>query len=173
MTKPSTRLPLATAEELYEKLKWDEQQLIVAWDVYPTFNFIVTTHHLYFDWILKGRGATPEQTERAKQLPPDAKLLFQAIIEVSNGSKHWTLTRQDVLDRQVITAVSGQGIFDYDSYFLGEMVHLFFDGYLVSMAAASSMIMRYFEWIIYGNESSAVEELSRALAGTKVQPLES
>jgi len=168
--KAPTRLALDTAEDMFEKLKWDELQLIESWGVYPTFNFIVTAHHLYFDWIVQGRGAQPEQTKRAENLPADAKLLFQAITEVSNGTKHWKLTRKDVLERQIITDVSKPIVADYDSYFFGEMVYLSFSGHFVSVSAASSMIMRYFEWMINGGDSRALEELSSALAGMRVKP---
>lgn len=168
MTKPSTRLPLATAEELFEKLKWDEQQLDESWGVFQTFNFIVTAHHLYFDWIIKGRGATSEQTARANSLPADARTLFQAVTEVSNGSKHWALTRQDVIDRQVVTEVTEPIIADYDSYFFGEMVHLSFDGRFMSMFQLSGIIMSYFEWIIHGGDDAVLNELSAALATAKI-----
>jgi len=160
-----TRLALDTAEDMFEKLKWDEQQLVESWGVYPTFNFIVTAHHLYFDWIIKGRGAKPEQTERARRLPPNGKLLFQAITEVSNGTKHWKLTRKDVLEHQVVTDVSKPEVSDYDSYFFGEMIYLSYNGYRLSMSAASALIMRYFEWIIYGGDEAALDDLSVAMLG--------
>lgn len=64
--KPSPRLPLHTADDLFKKLRWEEERLEQSWSEYDSFNFIVTAHHLYFDWILKGNAATPEQVERAK-----------------------------------------------------------------------------------------------------------
>ena len=155
--KALTRLALDTAEDMFKKLKWDEQQLVDSWGVYPSFNFIVTAHHLYFDWIIKGRGARPEQTDRASRLPPDGKLLFQAITEVSNGTKHWKLTHKDVLANQVITDVSEPEVSDYDSYFFGEMVYLSYGGHRLSMSTASALIMHYFEWIIYGGDEAILD----------------
>ena len=55
------RLPIDSCEALFEKLKWDFQQLEKDWtSPYTTFNFVVTAYHLYQDWIK--RAGSHEQS---------------------------------------------------------------------------------------------------------------
>lgn len=166
--KPSPRLPLHTVEELFEKLKYDESRLEQSWSVYDTFNFVVTAHHLYIDWLQGKRGATAEQAHRAHNLSDEAKIFFKAITEVSNGTKHWELTDPNKKEKQIIDEVTPPCIADYDSYIFGEMVHFRFDGYYISIFAASALIIGYFEWMIFGKDRTAKDELDAALANFKI-----
>jgi hypothetical protein len=166
--KPSPRLPLHTVEDMFDKLKFEETRLLESWSVYDSFNFIVTAHHLYYDWILCGKASTKEQTERAKGLPADAQTVFQAIIDISNGSKHWELDNKKSIDRQVVAEVTEPMCAGWDSYFLGDMVFFRFGAQFVSMAEISSLVMAYFEWVIFGEGKKTLDELSDALAAMKV-----
>jgi hypothetical protein len=166
--KPSPRLPLNTVEEMFDKLKWENSRLRESWSVYDSFNFIVTAHHLYWDWIHEGQAANPEQVARAKTLPADAKVVFQAIIDVSNGSKHWKLDNPGSVRRQVISEVTAPTCAGWDSYFFGDMVYFRFGDHFVSMSEISALVMHYFEWVIHGSASKSLAELSEALAAMKV-----
>lgn len=167
--KPSPRLPLNTVEEMFEKLKWEDKRLRATWSIYDSFNFIVTAHHLYWDWIHEGQAATLEQVARARALPADAKTVFQAIIDVSNGSKHWKLDNTGSIKRQVVSEVTAPVCAGWDSYFFGDMVHFRFGDHFVSMSEISALVMHYFEWVIQGSGDKSLTELSAALAAMKVK----
>lgn len=167
--KPLIRLPLHTAEDMLAKLKWEEQKLIDGWSVYDSYNFLVTAHHLYVDWILKGRAATPAQIARAQALPADAKEVFQAVIDVSNGSKHWKLDHPNALNRQIVEDVTDPICSGWDSFLNGDMVHFEFGGRFMSMSELSAFVMHYFDLIIYGTGTKTIAELSATLATIKAQ----
>jgi len=169
-TKPSPRLPLNTVEGMLEKLRWEESRLTESWNVYDSFNFIVTAHHLYWDWIHEGQASSAEQMARAKALPPDAKVLFQAVTDVSNGSKHWKLDNKGSQKRQVVEEVTDSICAGWDSYFFGDMIHFKFDGYFISMSELSSLVIHYFEWMIHGAGEKTLNELSASLKAMKVEP---
>lgn len=44
--KPTTRLLLENARDLFEKLKWERGRLEEGWSVYDSFNFVVTASSL-------------------------------------------------------------------------------------------------------------------------------
>jgi len=169
-TKPSPRLPLNTVEGMFEKLKWEESRLRESWNVYDSFNFIVTAHHLYWDWIHEGQASTAEQMARARGIPPDAKVLFQAVTDVSNGSKHWKLDNKGSQKRQVVEEVTDSICAGWDSYFFGDMIHFKFDGYFISMSELSSLVMHYLELIIHGIGQKTLDELSASLKAMKLPP---
>lgn len=170
LQKPITRLPINTAQEMFEKLKWEESRLAESWSVYDSYNFIVTAHHLYWDWIYLGHAASADQQHRARSLPDDAQSVFNVIRDVSNGSKHFQLTNEKSLKSQVVTEVTAPGCYGYDSYFEGDMVHFGFEDYFVSMAELSAVVIRYLEWIVQGTDINALNEMSAALAGMKLPP---
>jgi hypothetical protein len=152
---PSPRLPLNTVEQLFDKLKWEEARLVQSWSVYDSWNFIVTANHLSVDWIAeKGSPATQAQRDRRSDLPDDAKRLFKAIRQVANASKHFDLTTAK--PHQIVGEITDPEISDYDSYFFGEMIYIPYDDGRISMSAASALIMRHLEWVIYGGQKPCI-----------------
>jgi hypothetical protein len=167
---PPTRFALDTAQDMFKKLKRDEERLMETWDVYDSFNFVVTAHHLYVDW-LKPASATPEQIQRKKQLSAEAKEVFRAVLDVSNGSKHWQMTNPDSLARQVIISVSTPAINDWFAYFEDKpMVYFTFSVYKLSMAELSDFVMKYFDWILNGDGKPFPAQLTADLNALKVGP---
>jgi hypothetical protein len=164
---PSPRLPINTVEELFDKLRWEEARLVESWSVYDSWNFVVTTYHLCEDWIRKeGSVATQAQRDRLGKLPPEAERLFKAIRQIANASKHFDLLPKWKM-HQIVGEISEPGISDYDSYIFGEMISIPYDDYLVSMSAASAMVMRYLEWVIYGGDNASFGDIAEALASMK------
>jgi hypothetical protein len=145
--KPPTRIGLETCQDLYDKLRFEAQRLETGWNIYDTFNFVVTAHHLYVDWIPK-RGT--EKTKAKKQaLPTPAKKVLQSIIDLSNGSKHWQVDRATTLERQVITAKPTVGINDWHAYMLaGPMLYVEMGEYKLSMRELRDLVLGYFEWML-------------------------
>ena len=166
-TAPSPRLPINTVEELFEKLKWEEARLVDSWSVYDSWNFIVTAHHLYHDWI-GGRmsKATDEQKGRRKWIQDnvhEVERFFFAMRNVADGSKHFELDRSNV----IVGEISPPEVSDYDSYFFGDMIYIPYPGHRVSMFAGSAVVMRCLDWVIYGGDQHVIDELSSALAAMK------
>jgi len=167
--KVPTRLALNTAEDMFDKLKWEEARLDESWDVYDSFNFIVTAHHLYVDW-LKPDSANSSQIARKEALPEEARNVFRALIDVSNGSKHWKMTNKRSLDAQVIVRVQEPIIGCYYSYFANKpMAYFEFKGYDLSMAELSAFVMKYFEWILNGEGQEFPAELTVNLEALRIK----
>ena len=170
MTKPSPRFPINTVEELFDKLKWNETRLMESWGMYESWDFILTAHHLYKDWI-GGRmsQATTLQKDRWNQIEKKECLarFFQAIGNVADGSKHFDLDWSK--KKQIVDKVTDSEISDYDSYFFGKMPYIKYDGHHVSMYAGSAVIMRCFEWLMYGGDPIILEKMSSSLAGMKIE----
>lgn len=161
--KVPTRLALDTAEDMFDKLKWEEARLDESWDVYDSFNFIVTAHHLYVDW-LRPDSATASQIARKDALPEEAKDVFRAVIDVSNGSKHWKMTNKRSLDAQVIVSMDRPVIGCYYAYFANKpMAYFRFKGYELSMAELSGFVMSYCDWILNGEGQPFPAELTSNL----------
>jgi hypothetical protein len=166
--KPPPRLPLNNAEELFEKLKWEEARLLDGWGIYDSFNFVVTAYHLYYDWIKCGKAATQSQSDRAKSLTQEPLDLFQAVADLANGSKHFILDHKGAKDRQVVTEVTDLTCAGWDSYIFGDMVHIKFGIYFLSMSEMSALVMKYLEWIIEGGSDKPPIELSQSLAAMRI-----
>lgn len=163
-----TRLALDTAEDMFEKLKWEEARLMESWGIYDSFNFIVTAHHLYVDWLSLD-SAKPSQVARKAALPSDAQIVFQAVIDVSNGSKHWQMTHPASLKRQVIVRIDRPVIGCWYSYAEDKpMAYFDFAGYSLSMAELSDFVMKYFDWILNGEGQPFPTELTSNLQALRI-----
>ncbi|WP_208280573.1 hypothetical protein [Massilia oculi] len=148
--KPLTRLAINTNYEMFEKLLWEESQLKQTWGIYESFNFIVTAHHLYVDWM-KPDVATPEQIARKRLLPQGAKDVFQAVLDISNGSKHWKISNPKTLENQVIIRVQEPVIGCWEAWASDSpMAYFRFTKYDMSMAQLSYVVVQYFDWILNG-----------------------
>lgn len=166
---PSPRIPINTVEEMFNKLKWEEGRFLESLSVYDTWNFVVTAHHLSKDWIKKQPIATQDQKDRQASLPAEVTRLFVALGNIADGSKHFDLTWAK--NGQIVKEVTEPEVSDYDSYFFEEMIYVTYDAYKISMWAASEIIMKSLEWIIFGGDRAVVDELEATLAGNKVAPL--
>jgi hypothetical protein len=144
--KPHTRLGLETCQDMHEKLKWEARRLEDGWSAYDTFNFVVTANHLYVDWI-ENCGSQENKSKR-DSLPESAKMVMQSIVDLSNGGKHWQISRPNSLDRQVVKAVPERGINDWYAYLhAGPMGYVEFGDYKLSMMELSALVLGYFKWI--------------------------
>jgi len=170
MTLPSPRLPIDTVEQLFDKLKWEEARLDDSWSVYDSWNFVLTAHHLYHDWIggQKVFAATPEQLKSRStvQSEPVLEQFFFAIKNIADGSKHFDL--DGAKKKQIVKGIGQREISDYDAYIFGDMIFIPYGDYHVSMSAGSAILMRCLEWIIYDGDPIVLDEMSSALDGMKI-----
>lgn len=141
------RLPIASCESLFEKLKWEYSQLERQWDSpYVAFNFSVTAYHLYQDWIKKAGSA--EQKNRRDNLPANGKLLFEVWRDVTNATKHWELN-QNSQDRQVVSRISNPEISDWYAYFVtGPVYYVRVNKSYVSFSDLAYVTGLCFRWIL-------------------------
>ncbi|MEY4507082.1 MAG: hypothetical protein RL297_1660 [Pseudomonadota bacterium] len=159
--KPSPRLPLDSCEALFEKLKWDYEQLSKEWSSYCTFNFVITAYHLYHDWI--DRTGTKEQRKRKAKLPENGQFLFKVWRDITNASKHWKLDRPSQ-DKQVVTAVSQPQIADWYAYFVtGPVIYVQVGDARPSLTQLADVTLLSFKWMIEGEESFLLSDLERQL----------
>lgn len=127
-------------------------------------------HHLYVDWLKVENGASARFVSRKNRLPSSIKTIFQAAVDISNGSKHWKLTNKQSLDRQVVTNVEGPTIGDWWSSLIGgPMVYIEFDGYSVSMMEFSEIIVGALTWIFDAGDDPFPSKLTDWLATLKTQ----
>jgi hypothetical protein len=167
--KPATRFGLETCQDMYEKLKWEAQRLENGWGVYDTFNFVVTAHHLYVDWIRN--CGSPEIKEKMNSLPESAKMVMQSITDLANGNKHWQMTNPRSLERQVITNVDEPIIGDYYAYYVaGPMVYVDLDEYSFSMMELMDQVLGLFKWIFEDGDIAFPMELQNQLEMRRTPP---
>jgi hypothetical protein len=166
-SRPLTRFGLETCQDMYEKLKWEAHRLEDGWGVYDTFNFVVTAHHLYVDWI--DNCGDPEVKAKKLSLPESAKMVLQSIINLANGNKHWILTNKRSLERQVITKVYEPIVGDWYAYFIaGPMVYVDFGDYSLSMMELVDQVLGYFKWIFEDGDIAFPLELQNQLEQYKI-----
>jgi len=152
MSQPSPRIPIDSCEGLFEKLKWDYQQLQEGWTEYRTFNFVVTAYHLYADWI--DSAGTRTQRQRKNKLPEQGKLLFFALRDITNSSKHWELDAKGQ-QKQVVSGVSQPQISDWYAYLVaGPVLYVSVGLARPSMPELASLTLECFDWILQGEGMS-------------------
>jgi hypothetical protein len=166
-SNPPTRFGLETCQDMYKKLKWEAQRLEDGWSVYDTFNFVVTAHHLYADWIDQcGSAAVQEKT---RSLPAPAKMVLQSIADLANGNKHWKIEHKNTVKRQVVTKVYERLRGDWYAYFVaGPMVYVEFDGYILSMMTLMHQVLGYFKWIFEDGDIAFPLELQNQLEQRRI-----
>jgi len=161
MSKKSPRIPIDTCEGLLEKLKWDYQQLQEGWTEYRTFNFVVTAHHLYADWI--NSAGTRKQKQRKNNLPKQGKKLFSTLRDITNSSKHWKLNAKGQ-KKQIVSGVSKPVVADYYAYFIaGPVMYVSVGSARPSIPELASLTLECFDWILQGKERSFPVKLTEEL----------
>jgi hypothetical protein len=159
--QPSPRVPIDTCEGLFEKLKWDYEQLEEGWNEYRTFNFVVTAYHLYADWI--NSAGTREQKQRKNKLSERGKTLFSVLRDITNSSKHWELDTKSK-KKQVVSEVTTPQIADWYAYLVaGPVMYVSVGSARLSMPEIASITLKCFEWILHGTESSLPPEIEDRL----------
>jgi hypothetical protein len=148
----SPRIPIDTCDGLFEKLKWDYQQLERGWGVYQTFNFVVTAYHLYEDWI-KSTGSRL-QKQRKHKLPEQGKKLFCTLRDITNASKHWQLnTKSQAI--KVVSNVSSPEIGDWYAYFVaGPVMYVSVGDSKPSVPELAGTTLECLDWILNGPDNS-------------------
>jgi len=152
MSSQSPRIPIDTCEGLYDKLKWDYEQLEEGWTEYRTFNFVVTAYHLYADWIDK--VGTRKQKQRKNKLPAQAQKLFFTLRDITNSSKHCELDASG-RKKQIVSEVSKPIIADWYAYFIaGPVMYVLVDSARPSLPELASLTLECFDWLLRASEDA-------------------
>lgn len=168
-SKPPTRFGLETCQDMYDKLKLEAQRLEDGWSVCDTFNFVVTAHHLYNDWI--DNCGSPEAKAKKCSLPEPAKMVMQSIVDLANGNKHWQMTNKRSLERQVVKKVHERIVGDWYAYLVaGQMVYVDFGDYRLSMFELMHQVLGYFKWIFEDGNIAFPLELQNQLELCRIRP---
>lgn len=156
------RLPIDSCEALFEKLKWDFQQLEKDWtSPYTTFNFVVTAYHLYQDWIK--RAGSHEQRLRRSQLPETGKLLFNIWRDLTNATKHWELNDYSK-QQQVVNDITGPITGDWYAFLIsGPVFYIRVGGALPSLPELAQATISCFDWILTGENAIELAKLEAIL----------
>lgn len=154
---PSPRIPINTCEDLFEKLKWDYEELKLGWHEYRSFNFVVTAYHLYADWF-KSAG-TLKQRQRLNKLPDSALTLFKTLRDITNASKHWKLDK-DNKAKQIVTAVSPPVTAGWHAYLVtGPVTYITVGNARLSMPELACLTLECLTWILQGQPTDFPQEL--------------
>lgn len=160
-TSTSPRLPINTCEELFEKVKWDLQELQQGWTEYRTFNFVVTAYHLYADWI--DSVGTREQRQRKNALPTPGKKLFFVLRDITNASKHWHLDAQGER-KKIVSDTSSPIIADWYAYFIaGPVIYVSVDNARPSLPEIAHATVKCLKWILDGGTGPFPSDLDKEL----------
>ena len=155
------RIPLNGCSALFEKLKFDFEELKQGPVEYKAFNFVITAYHLYQDWI-NAVGSTSAKIKK-DNLPDSAKCLFNVWRDITNATKHWELNNSS-LRRKVVEDVSNPVIADWHAYFIsGPVIYVSVSGREISLSTLAEITIDCFEWILNDSKSVFPEELKSSI----------
>jgi hypothetical protein len=167
LEKSAARFDVNSCNDMYAKLLFEVNRLENGWSEFDSMNFVFTAHHLYVDWI--SRCGTSHAQSKKAELPPGPVLVMQAVIDLSNGNKHWKVDRPGSLKKQVVTNVTSPLRGDWYSYLVaGPMVYIELNDYCISMRELTLQVCGYFAWILDENLSHFPSELVAQLEALRV-----
>ena len=160
---PSPRIPLHSCEALLEKLKWDYAELERGWTEYRTFNFVITAHHLYTDWI-KSAGTLDQQKRKGiVSRYASGKLLFDTFKDITNATKHFKLDTKNK-SNQVVSEVSQPQTASWYAYLIaGDVIYVTVGLARPSMPELADTAVKCLEWILSGTGTSLPIDLAEGL----------
>jgi hypothetical protein len=142
---------LRTPYDLYEKLKYDAEQLLRRreesdderrLEEFEAFNFFVTAWHLHKDWLHGRSPAKPKHAlEKIKTASSKLMEIKQVIRDIANGSKHFELEEKPKV------VVGEREISSFFAYFFGPQFPIDTKSFHFLMYELVDVIMDYFEWL--------------------------
>jgi hypothetical protein len=139
-----------TCFDLFDKLKYEGDNLENSWNVYNSFNFIVTAWHLFDDWIDNDSENRPKLSTKKKGsrcTPSDMMQVIYLLRDITNSSKHFILMEKSIA-KNVVTDVHPPIIGDAAAYFLhGPMIYVETADCIYSMWDIKYIVLLYFNWV--------------------------
>jgi len=147
------RIGLTNCNRLYEKIYSDKKLLETKiseakFDEFAFFNFIVTSWHLYNDWLNADKLNRPALVHKKKKRTPALMLEVMNIArDITNGSKHLKLDQTN-MKKKVVAEVHEPEIRDWYSYFIaGPQYAISTESSYYSVSDLLFLITDYFEWL--------------------------
>jgi hypothetical protein len=160
MSAGTTKFGLATAYDLFKKLKHDAELLLRSrseteeeqrLEEYDAFNFFVTAWHLHKDWLGNDSIEKPVYSlSKITAAYPHVKEIRHAIRDIANGSKHFALNESAKI------SIGEREISCFYSYFFGPQYAIDTKSFHFLMYELVGIVMDYFEWIFDDESSNSV-----------------
>jgi hypothetical protein len=139
--------------DMYAKLRHESIRLQADWrNSFDTFNFLVTAWHLYHDWPkCEPKGSLTRLKRHRSQIPEEMVFVLDIVKDITNGSKHFYLTKEASTKRVVNEIHNGEEYGFYEFFFRESIPGLDANsgklkGYF-SIRVLHNILMRYFDWV--------------------------
>ena len=143
-------LGITSSLDMFNKLKYESRLLDNdLQNTYNAFNFIVTAWHLFNDWPKCEDKLNISRIKRQKkQIPLEILLVLNAVRDLCNGSKHFTLEEKAANNIVINEVLTGNEIGPYE-YFFHETTPAVKtkDGFYFPIRVLNNIVMSYFEWV--------------------------
>ena len=152
------RMLLQTCGDIFAKLRWEAEELARECDAYRAFNFAVTAHHLWTDWI--DRAGTNDQKTRRRRVPNSAAKLSVIWRDIANASKHFVLDEK-ASRKQHVANVRGPYIGDWQAFFLNRPAIYVSDGAQVTdVPSLCNVTVQCLDWVLNGDAMEFPDHLN-------------
>lgn len=143
-------LGIYSSRDMFEKLKFESLRLQNDWcNPYDSFNFLVTTWHLFQDWPKSDDRLNLSRIKRqSHRLPSEMNLVLDITRDITNGSKHFSLDPKASKKRKVNEVHTGNEVGYYQYFFHENLPGVTVDTHwYFSIRVLHNLVMRYFEWV--------------------------
>lgn len=160
------KIKLESCEDMHQKLQFEYERLKTNnWHEYDLFNFLVTTWHLFHDWVKNDKAAKRDVLNKKKNnTPPDMMVVVNIARDLTNGSKHYKLDAKSD-KKKVVQDISDPEIRDWYSYFVsGPQPGVSSDKHYFSVPVLVDLLHQYMNWLF--DDSIPPEQFPESLIKT-------
>ena len=142
-------LGISNSGDLFQKLKHESSNLCNGWHPYDSFNFLVTSWHLFQDWTKSDPSNALSRIKRNQaKLPKEMKLVLDIVRDLANGSKHFQLNSSSMNKRRINEIHTGNEVGFYEYFFHEDLPAVTVDEHwYFSIRVLHNIIMSYFDWV--------------------------
>ena len=148
------KIGIDTVNDLRHKLSFEKQRVLEKHHPYDFFNFVVTAWHLYHDWMKHDKDNRPRLFyKKVNSSPQQMKDLVNAIRDLANGSKHFSLDKPSD-EKKVVTDIHEPEIRNFYTYFFGAQSGISIAESYYTIGELVEIIDNYFNWLFDDSISS-------------------
>lgn len=168
------KIKLESCLDMHQKLQFEYERLKTNnWHEYDLFNFLVTTWHLFHDWISQSWMNRPKwaQRKRDKHTPEEMMMVVNIARDITNGSKHFKLD-SDAEGKKVIRDITDPEIRDWYGYFVsGPQPGVSTDTHYFSVPVLVDLLHQYMNWLFDDSipPEQFPESLIKSLENNRIQ----
>lgn len=153
----SVRLGFDTCEDMMAKLEREGARLLASREADDVMNFCMTGHHLFQDWIPS--VGTDAMRQRRSLISGEPMTIVQILYDVSNGSKHFLITRPHSKASRVLEKSYAKPINNWWRYFHAPLFNYETRDFQLKHEQFVSQILGYLSWVVRGPGDSIPQEL--------------